>query len=52
MLIPWDVWASLRAYVFLLSCLFGGFRIIINNYPLGLSSVFVVRYEDVLGSVK
>lgn len=45
MMISWDVWDSLRAYVKLLSCLFWGFRIIINNHPLGLSSVFVGRYE-------
>ena len=45
MMMPWDGWDSLRAYVVLLSCLFWGFRIIIKNYPLGLSSVFVGRYE-------
>lgn len=51
-MIPWDGWDSLRAYAVLLSCLFLGFRIIINNHPLGLSSVFVGRYEDVLSLQK
>lgn len=48
MMISWDVWDSLRAYAVLLSCLFWGFRIIINNHHLGLSSVFVGRYELLL----
>ncbi len=52
MMISWDVWDSLRADVVLLACLFWGFRIIINKYPLGLSSVFVGRYEDVLSLQK
>lgn len=52
MMISLDVWASLRAYAVLLSCLFWGFRIIIHNHPLGLSSVFVARYEDVLSLQK
>lgn len=47
-MISWDVWDSLRAYVVLLSCLFWGFRIIINNHHQGLSSGLVGRYEILL----